>query len=100
MAHTPHPRRGEAERIVGKVREDGRSMLSFQEGAEVLSLYGIEVVPFAYVDGLADARSFLRRVRFPLVAKVDAPGLLHRVEHGAVITGIANSMSCTEPSMV
>ncbi len=91
VTHTPHPCRGQVEKILREARGAGRPMLSFGEGAQVLSVYGIEVASFAYVDRLVDARSFLKRVRFPLVAKVDAPGLLHRVEHGAVITGIANS---------
>lgn len=91
MTHTPSPSRGTAERVLRKALDEGRSLLSFQEGAEVLSCYEIEVPPFAYVEGEAVARPFVSQVGFPVVAKVDAPGLLHRSEHGAVITGIANS---------
>jgi acyl-CoA synthetase (NDP forming) len=91
LTRAPHHRSREAERILELARRAGRSNLSFEEGALVLSIYGLEVAPFTYVEGVADARSFVKGVRFPVVAKIDAPGLLHRVEQGAVITGIANS---------
>jgi acetyltransferase len=87
----PHPGQGVAQRVVERARKEGRSVLSFQEGAEILSAYGIGVSPFTYAASFGEARSFLKEVGFPVVAKVDAPGLLHRTERGAVITGITDA---------
>jgi acetyltransferase len=87
----PHPGQGVAQRVVERARKEGRSILSFQEGAEILSAYGIGVSPFTYAASFGEARSFLKGVGFPIVAKVDAPGLLHRTERGAVITGITDA---------
>jgi acetyltransferase len=77
--------------VVEKAKRKGRCALSFGEGAEVLAAYGIEVCPFAYVRDAEEALTFLNKVGGPLVAKIDRPGLFHRYEHGAVITGISGS---------
>lgn len=82
------PRR--AERVLETAGREGRSSLSFAEGAEVLAAYGIEVCPFVYAEEMGNMKEFLRRISFPVVAKIDATGLFHRYERGAVITGIAS----------
>ncbi len=79
-----------ARRVIDGVRAKERSSLTFAEGAEVLSAYGIAVCPFAYIEYMEEALAFAHESRFPLVAKVDAPALFHRFEQGAVITEIAN----------
>jgi acetyltransferase len=82
--------RDQAERVIDSARQAGRVSLTFAEGVDLLSAYGIKACPFAYVDDRKDALAFAHEARFPMVAKVDAPGLFHRFERGAVITGIAN----------
>jgi len=79
-----------ARRVIDGVRAKERLSLTFAEGAEVLSAYGIAVCPFAYIEYMEEALAFAHESRFPLVAKVDAPALFHRFEKGAVITEIAN----------
>ena len=68
---------------------DGRSGLTFDEGATVLAAYELGVCPFTYASSEQEASAFAEEHGFPLVAKLDAPGLAHRFEHGAVITGIS-----------
>jgi len=79
-----------AQRTVERVLAEGRDGLTFEEGADVLSAYGAAVCPFHYAASLDDARTFVESVGYPIVAKVDAPGLFHRFEQKAVITGIRN----------
>jgi len=86
----PKPDRERALRLVEKARSEGRCALYFYEGAEILSSYGLPVCPYTYVKDVEGAAPFLKEVGFPLVAKVDSPGLFHRFERGAVIPGIAN----------
>jgi len=81
------PDRARAARIIAEAKREGRENLSFSQGAALLSAYGIPVSPYAYADE-DRVEDFTARVGFPLVAKIEAPGLFHRFERGAVITGI------------
>lgn len=85
------PNSERALQIIEQAARERRCALYFHEGAEILSAYGIEVCPFAYVEDLDGAAPFLDEVGFPIVAKVDFPGLFHRFEWGAVITGISDA---------
>ncbi len=80
--------REQAAAIVEGARAAERAALTFAEGARLLSCYGIPVCPYSYVADESAAITFAEKTGYPLVAKVDAPDLLHRFEHGAVITGI------------
>ena len=75
--------------IIERVKREGRTALSFGEGADLLSAYGIAVCRFAYVEDFAEAEAFFEKERGLVVAKIDRPGLFHRYEHGAVITRIS-----------
>ena len=75
--------------IIERVVAEGRVGLYFEEGAEILTAYGIPVCAFRYVTSADEAVTAAKTLGYPLVAKVDSPQLFHRFEHGAVITGIA-----------
>jgi len=77
-----------AHNIIQRVIDEGRSGLFFDEGAEILSAYGLSVCPFAYLGSLKDGKRFLEEVNGPIVLKIDSPELLHRFELNAVITDI------------
>ena len=79
-----------ARRIVEQAVREGRAGLFFGEGAQVLGSYGIPACRYAYADSENEGRAFVADVGYPVVAKIDSPDLHHRVELGAVITGIAN----------
>lgn len=84
---TFHPDRDSAATIVDQAQQAGVDTLLFTQGAKLLSAYGIPVVPSTYEDE-GKVGMFIKKVGFPLAAKLDAPGLLHRFERGAVIVGI------------
>jgi len=74
--------------VIERAIAEGRRGLFFDEGAEVISSCGIPVCPFAYATTAEDAERFANEVGFPLAAKIDAPQIYHRYEHGAVVTDI------------
>ena len=80
--------RARAAASVDRACSEGRTGLFFDEGAELLSAYGIPVCPFAYVEDAEDAVRFLDDVGPPVVLKVDAPELAHRFEQDAVYIGL------------
>jgi len=85
-----------ARRVIDAAIAQGRSGLFFGEGAQIISAYGIPVCPFAYAPTVDNAKRFADDFGFPLVAKIDAPQIYHRYEHGAVITGIASKGELAE----
>jgi acetyltransferase len=76
-------------KVLRHARSEARDGLTFEEGATLLDAYGIDACPFTYLQDDDDGERFADEHGFPLVAKLDAPGLAHRFEQGAVITGIA-----------
>ena len=74
--------------ILRQAINEGRTGLFFDEGAEILSSYGLTVCPFAYLESLDAGKRFLERTDGPIVLKIDSPELLHRFELNAVITDI------------
>jgi acyl-CoA synthetase (NDP forming) len=88
--------RDHALRVIERVEREGRFALSFGEGTDLLLAYGISVCPFAYVENFAEAKAFFDKMGGALVAKVDRPGLFHRYEHGAVITGVSTHKALEE----
>jgi acetate---CoA ligase (ADP-forming) len=77
-----------ADRIIAQAAAEGRTGLSFGEGAEILTSYGLSICPFDYLESLEDGVRFLKKACGPIVLKIDSPSLLHRFEVNAVITGI------------
>ena len=80
--------RARAQAVIDRARAAGRSALTFDEGAEVLSAYDIPVCSFRYVDDGEDVAAAAAALGWPVVAKIDSPKLFHRFESGAVVTGI------------
>ncbi len=76
--------------VLDRALREGRSGLYFDEGAEILSAYEIPVCAFRHVADEEEAARAASSLGYPLVAKLDSPRLLHRVEQGAVITAIAD----------
>ena len=90
---SPPPSRLEADhdaarRILEGVRAAGRDVLSLVESLELMRAAGVELLPFACVSGAEVALEAAARIGFPLVAKLDEPGLVHKSELGAVVADI------------
>jgi acetate---CoA ligase (ADP-forming) len=90
------PRSHHAQQILEGATREGRTGLYFNEGAEILRAYGIEVCPHAYIDSLEEGVEFLRSSSGSMVLKIDSPHVLHRVELGAVFTAISTEHALAE----
>jgi acyl-CoA synthetase (NDP forming) len=78
-----------AQAVIRAARAAGQQGLYFDEGARILSAYGVSVCPYAYLEkGDRPDRAVVERLGFPMVVKLDSPLLFHRFEKGAVLTGI------------
>ncbi len=77
-----------AHNVIRRAIDGGRTGLFFDEGAEILSSYGLSVCSFTYLESLDGGRQFLEEAGCPIVLKIDSPELLHRFELNAVITDI------------
>ncbi|MFH2007507.1 MAG: acetate--CoA ligase family protein [bacterium] len=74
-----------ARAIVTLVRRAGRTVLTLEESLELMQAYGVNVLPWEPVTGVEDALAAAERLGFPMVAKLDEPGLTHKTESGGVI---------------
>lgn len=92
QSSSPTSSSGDRDQLAGHVirqtLERRRSGLFFDEGAEILSSYGLLVCPFAHLEALEHGQRFLQQTDGPIVLKIDSPELLHRFESNAVITDI------------
>jgi len=77
-----------AHSVIRRAADRGRTGLFFDEGAEILSAYGLSVCSFTYLESLHEGKRFLEETNAPIVLKIDSPELLHRFELDAVITNI------------
>lgn len=95
-AEVPEQARRAAQALISNATDQGRTGLYFDEGAELLAAYGIDVCPFAYPETEAAACEFLKTAAGAIVLKIDSPQLLHRFEYDAVVVGIENEDDCKE----
>ncbi|MDF1799587.1 MAG: acetate--CoA ligase family protein [Planctomycetota bacterium] len=77
-----------ARRVIEAALEADRTTLKGSELYDLASAYGIPVVPSSIVSTREEALRAARKIGFPLVAKVEAKGLLHKSDSGGVILGI------------
>ena len=93
--HTPETPRSfdmaRARATLDRARSEGRNGLFFDEGAELLSSYGIPVCAFCYATDADEAVAVAQALGTPIVAKIDSPKLFHRFESGAVVTGLSEA---------
>jgi len=67
----------------------GRGWLLEPDGKELLKNAGLPVPRFAFARSVQEALRFARTIGYPIVAKVVSPLVLHKSDHGGVLTGIA-----------
>jgi acetyltransferase len=80
--------RGAAEDLLKEVRRQGRSELTALETQRLLQCYGIPVARSAVAQDGKELGEIAQGVRFPVVLKALAPGLIHKTEAGGVTLDI------------
>ena len=77
-----------AEDLLNEVRRQGRSELTALEAQRLLECYGIPVARSAVAQDGKELGEIAQGVRFPVVLKALAPGLIHKTEAGGVMLDI------------
>lgn len=80
----------EAEEAPGPSRADGLDLSLYRGQEELLKRYAIALAAGELTGSLGEAQAAARRLGYPVVAKLMAPGLLHKSDVGGVILGIGN----------
>jgi len=80
--------RTSATELLNGVRRQGRSDLTPAEGQRLLECYGIPVAQSTFAKDGKELKEVAQRVRYPVVLKAVAPGLIHKTEAGAVMLDI------------
>jgi acyl-CoA synthetase (NDP forming) len=78
--------RKEFKEILANSKEQG--WVLEPEAKHLLSLAGLNVPKYAWVKSAEEAVRFAKQIRYPVVAKVVSPQLLHKSDRGGVVVGI------------
>lgn len=79
-----------ANAIIDSVLEDGRSVLTEPEAAEVLAAYGIPTVPAIKARTAVEASEAAQQLGFPVVLKVLSRNISHKSDVGGVQLNLAS----------
>jgi acetyl coenzyme A synthetase (ADP forming)-like protein len=77
-----------ARRIIGKVKEEGRSFLLEQEAYDVLKAYEFPVIKSVLATNETEAVSAAQKIGFPVVMKIASPDILHKFDVGGVMLNL------------
>jgi acetyltransferase len=72
-------------------RDAGEKMLTGESVGQLLAAFGVPVVPEARVADTAGLEAVAAQLGYPLVLKIDSPGISHKSDVGGVVTGIADA---------
>ena len=82
--------------IFKKVKRAKRKNLTEAEAREVLKFYRIPLVEAEIVKNLEEAKSFVKKVGYPVVLKVISPQIIHKTEVGGVFLNIRSDKELFE----
>ena len=82
--------------IFKRVKRAKRKNLTEAEAREVLKFYRIPLVEAKIVKNLEEAKSFVKKVGYPVVLKVISPQIIHKTEVGGVILNIRSDKELFE----
>ena len=83
--------RAVSEKIIAKVRSEGRGSLTEAEGKEIFAAYGIPTPGEALVRCADDAASASDKIGYPVVMKIVSPDIQHKTDVGGVVVGVKDS---------
>jgi acetyltransferase len=74
--------------VLARAKEAKRQFLTQGEANEIMLAYKIPTAKGALVQTVKDASEAARNLRYPLVLKIDAEGIIHKTDAGGVILNI------------
>lgn len=85
-----------ADRLIKRVRAEGRLSMTEAESKKLLGDYGVPVVKDKVVANINEAVLQARKIGFPVVAKGHGAKLLHKTERGLVKTNLKSAKEIRE----
>jgi acetyltransferase len=79
----------QAQEVLDRVRQSGRSLLTELESKQVLEAYGIPTVKTRLAKSESEAASMSREIGFPVVLKVYSETITHKTDVGGVKLNLA-----------
>jgi acyl-CoA synthetase (NDP forming) len=79
------------DRLIKRVRAEGRQSMTESESKKLLECYGVPVVKDKVVQNVNDAVSQAQKIGFPVVVKGHGAKLTHKTERGLVRTNIKSA---------
>lgn len=86
----------DAIRIIKKVREEGRKVLTEYESKKILSVYGIPITREKLAKDLDESIKFAEEIGYPVVLKIVSPDITHKTDLGGVKIGIKSQKELEE----
>ncbi|NOJ27681.1 MAG: acetyl-CoA synthetase [Nitrososphaera sp.] len=78
------------QKIFDEVFSTKEKVITEELAKEVLTEYGVKVPPYALATSATDAKKKAKTVKFPLVAKIVSPQILHKTDVKGVKVGLQN----------
>lgn len=85
-----------ARQWVTQCMAEGKDHLTETESYRLLNAYGFPLAPAVLAKDLDQAREAVKQTGYPVVAKIISPGIIHKYEFKAVITGIGSDGALAE----
>jgi acyl-CoA synthetase (NDP forming) len=74
--------------ILSRARKEGRALLSYEEGKQILQDCGVPVAPWVAARDRAEVKEACRIIGFPMVMKVLSPDVVHKTDIGGVVADL------------
>jgi acetyltransferase len=87
------PNEDNAEEIIKNASNEKRLILNFNEVKEILSSYGIPVVPTHIVKNEEEAIKTAETIGYPVALKIDSQKIIHKLEYGGVLLNLKDQIS-------
>src|SRR5689334_23905751 len=87
MAHD----KAAVQKLLDKVKAEGRTSLTAPEGKLVCDAYGIAVPKEGVASSATEAAKLATSMGFPVVLKIVSPEILHKTEAGGVLVGLKSA---------
>src|SRR3954469_16889256 len=83
--------RAEVQKVLDRVKAEGRTSLTAPEGKIVCDAYGIPVPKEGVASSAQDATKLAEGMGYPVVMKIVSPDILHKTEAGGVLVGVKSA---------
>lgn len=87
------PNEDKAEEIIRNVAQEKRLILNFNEVKEILTSYGIPIIPTYVAQDEDEAIHAAETIGYPVALKIDSQKVIHKLEYGGVMLNLRDQTS-------